>query len=268
MEKALRHVFGLHGRLAEAEHVRIEDGPGAEARAEDVAVHADDAGDRPAVGVQGRGRVVRLGLDADEILVVEIDDAGVVMEDRPEVRPSGLEVFRGSLDISGEERVDDFLGAAFLAVTDTGREDLVLAVLAPGLGDHLEFDVRGFGREALGGPSLPGRLAAVIVPDGAHLVQRKEKEAVPGELDEFLVGEVRDREGLHLDGTRRHDVGIDPRETPTLPPISLRQNLGLFDEGVVQGRGDLSAPGRGVALDDKGELPRGLDHALPGQVPA
>ena len=125
---------------AEAQHVRVEDRPGAQARADDVAVHADDAGDGAAVGIERRGRVVGLHLEAQERLPVERDDAGVVVEDRAQEPAPAGEPLGGRADVRLEQRVDRLLPAA-LAVADRRVEDLVLAVLRPGLGDHLQLDV-------------------------------------------------------------------------------------------------------------------------------
>ena len=69
-------------RVGEAEDVGIEDQLGPHAGAERVAVDADDAGQRPAVGIQGRRGVVGLDLEDQRPVVVEADDAGVVLEDR------------------------------------------------------------------------------------------------------------------------------------------------------------------------------------------
>ena len=61
-----------------AEDVGVADRLGPQPGPERVADHAAQARVGPAVGVDGRGMVVRLDLEADVVLVVEPDDAGVV----------------------------------------------------------------------------------------------------------------------------------------------------------------------------------------------
>ena len=95
-------LVGRRLRIAEAEDVGVEDRTRALAGAEDVAVHADDTGDRAAVGVERRGAVVRLGLEAEQRFVVEGDHAGVVVEDA--LHEGGVgDALGGRLDVRPEE---------------------------------------------------------------------------------------------------------------------------------------------------------------------
>ena len=85
----------------EAEDVGIADRLGAHAGAHRVADHAADARVGPAVGLQGRGVIVRLDLEDHVVLVVEADHAGVVAEDAhaPVVGPrSSADLLRGGED--------------------------------------------------------------------------------------------------------------------------------------------------------------------------
>jgi hypothetical protein len=63
------------------ERVGVRDRLRAEADAEDVADHAADARARAAVGIDRARVVVRLDLEAHVRALVELDDAGVVVED-------------------------------------------------------------------------------------------------------------------------------------------------------------------------------------------
>ncbi len=74
MEEVLRKVAFPIG-WTKTEHVGVGDGSGAQARAENVAVDAHDAGHGPAVRVKGRGGIVRFRLHADAPRVVPSDDA-------------------------------------------------------------------------------------------------------------------------------------------------------------------------------------------------
>ena len=84
-DDALEHALGVEhagGKLLggqvgrrDAEDVGVADRLGAQAGAQRVADHAAEAGVGAAVGVDRRGVVVRLDLEADVVLVVEPDDA-------------------------------------------------------------------------------------------------------------------------------------------------------------------------------------------------
>ena len=65
---------------AEAEHIGGGDGFGR--NAQHIADHAADAGIGAAERLDGRGVVVGLHLEGDFVLVVEIDDAGVIDKGR------------------------------------------------------------------------------------------------------------------------------------------------------------------------------------------
>ena len=129
--------------------VSADHAPFTEPGAEGVAIDADDSGDRAAVRIEGRRRIVGLDLDHQMLPVVEGHDAGVVVKDRDEPRLAftldrpALDLTGGSLEVAPEQRLDGFGLRAGLAIVDRGIEDLVLAVLAPGLGQALELDVGG-----------------------------------------------------------------------------------------------------------------------------
>ena len=102
--------------------------------AERVADHAAEARVRAAVGVDRRGVVVRLDLEADVVLVVEPDDAGVVAEDAHQ--PVAVQLARRLEDRLLEQVVD-----RPPSKLDPALKRLVRAVLAPGLGQRLELAV-------------------------------------------------------------------------------------------------------------------------------
>jgi hypothetical protein len=171
----------------EAEDVGVEDGPAALAGAQDVAVDADNSCHGAAVGVQRRRAVVGLGLDRDEVVVVEAEHARVVGEHRDEVGPLGHELHGGGAHAGLEQRLD-LAGGAVFVVHDAGVEDLVLAVLAPGLGDHFQFDVGGVGRQADGPAEHVDVVLREIFLDGAHFFQRERQGAFAGHLHQFFIG--------------------------------------------------------------------------------
>src|SRR6202043_3962692 len=106
-----------------------------------VANDAAQAGVGAAVGLDGRGVVVRLDLEADVILVAEPDDTGVVLEDAD--APIVLALAEPPPDFLGgpEDRLlEEVVDAAAIEVDQT-FERFVRAVLGPGLGQRLQLDV-------------------------------------------------------------------------------------------------------------------------------
>ena len=75
-------------------------------------------------------------------VIVKLDDSGVIFENREAdivLAPRFTNISRHLHDVALEERVDDFLVALLILVLNARGEDLVLAVLAPGLGQRFEF---------------------------------------------------------------------------------------------------------------------------------
>ena len=62
-------------RWPKAENIGVGNGAGAQARSQNIPVHANDAGHGPSIGVQGGGRIVGLCFHADAPRVVPCDDA-------------------------------------------------------------------------------------------------------------------------------------------------------------------------------------------------
>ena len=232
MQRALGHVLGIHVGRADEERVRVGDRLGAHADAQDVADHAADACSGAAVGIDGGGMVVRLDLEGQIPTAVdiglELDDAGVVVEDAD--APVLVQFVRRRRDRGLQQVVDD------LAVhLDQAAERLVLAVLAPGLGDGLEL--------ARGGLAT---LLGVVRLDGLHLDQVEAQHAVGRDpLQLRVVGlEQRDLDHATLLGGRGHapqeafvghvDLLDDLVRERTAGEV---QSLGLAD-------GSLELPGR------------------------
>ena len=65
-------------RRGKAKHIGIENQFCADARAERIAVDADNAGERSAVGIKRGRRIVRLHFENQIVIIVEFDDAGVI----------------------------------------------------------------------------------------------------------------------------------------------------------------------------------------------
>jgi hypothetical protein len=195
VQRALGQARGGQVGRPEAEDVRVGDGPAAQARAERVAQHAAQARARAAVGLDGRGVVVRLDLAGEVEGLVEGDDAGVVDEDR--LAEGAVELARRARDGRLEQVVDDLA-----LVLDAAGHGLVLAVLRPGLRDGLELDV--------------GRLAALgseVRLHGLHLDRVERQAALLGELLEpravgALQLDVHEPEGGLGQLLDRRDAGL------------------------------------------------------------
>ena len=143
-------------RPGHAEDVGVADRLGAEPGAERIADHAAQPGIGAAVGVDRRGVIVGFDLEADVVLVVEPDDAGVVGEDAHQ--PVAAQVVRRLEDRLLEQVVD-----RASAERDAAAQGLVRAVLAPGLGQGLELAV---GRLAAELGEMP--LDALSFPGGSE----------------------------------------------------------------------------------------------------
>ena len=201
MQHARRQLVDRRVGRGEAEHVGAAHRLGAQAGAHDVANHAAEARVGAAVGLEGRGVVVRLDLERDVELVVEPHDAGVVLEDADApvvVAPAAAQLLRGGEDRLLEHVLELPL-AALVAVGDPAGERLVAAVLAPGLGDRFQLDV--------------GRLAAQLgeMPlDRLHLGELQVELPLAAEPHEGVVVEAAIGDGAELEAVVA--ARFEPRE--------------------------------------------------------
>lgn len=153
-------------------------------------------------------------LDADGLGVIERDDAAVVFEDA-----------EGPIDATGDEFVGcrsdgvfqqivdgddgaalsiggDGVAGAVIPVDggvaggkrefDVGFEGFVNAVLAPGLGEGFQFDVRGI-----------AALALVFGLDGGHLFGRHEEVGIATQFGELFGIQAANGDVAELEGVRR-----------------------------------------------------------------
>ena len=145
VDHARRDLGGRRVGRRHAEHVEVCDRLGAQARAEHVADHAPQPRGGAAVGLDGRGMVVRLHLHADVVIAVEPHHARVVTK-HAHAPVAGSELLPDR-SRGGEHRFLEQVVVSRLArwprVVDGAGERLVAAVLAPGLGDRLQFDLEG-----------------------------------------------------------------------------------------------------------------------------
>ena len=202
MQYAFGHLFQFHIRPGKTENIRIGHRFGAHAGSHRVADHTTDAGCRPAVGVQ-RGRVImRFNLKAHRMLVVKFDHAGVIFKDRN--APVFIQILSGLED----RFFDQIVKMNFFAVMvhiHTALERLMNTVLAPGLGQRLQFHVRRF----------PVNIA-ILALNCLHFLKVQEQVLRLAELHELLVAQFADRDfrQLHLIrlGMRTWRLGIHPKD--------------------------------------------------------
>ena len=144
MQHARRQFVVADIRRRETEDVGVANRSRPEPRAERIADDAAHSRIRPAVGFESRRMIVRLDLDANVVGLIKFHDAGVVLEDA-DAPIIGPELTSDRLRC----REDGFLEHAFEAtravlvgVFDAAAERLVRAMLAPGLSDGFQFDIR------------------------------------------------------------------------------------------------------------------------------
>ena len=204
--------------------------------------------------------VVRLDLEADVLLVVELHHTGVVLEDAdaPVVlaeSPANLD--RRAEDGLFEHVLEDPL-TVFVAVADAALQRLVRAVLAPRLSDRFEFDV--------------GRIALLLDPvlfDRLHLGEAQIKLAMLAEVpqcgivhrtngdrpqSELVFGTGSDRVHVErpddhpLDGVvgqhpLRHPIEIGGRSRLVEPVLAARRDRlnveAEIDERLVRAERDV-----------------------------
>ena len=246
MEQAGGQGFVMEGGR-EAEHVGVADEFRAEAGAHRVAVHPHDAGQRPAVGVEGRGAVVRFHLDAGVVFGRKGDDARVVLEHGTAEIPvaEALADLLGRVHDAGfVEAVDCFAGSGFLVgVGNLGRENLVLAVFRPRLGEHFELGVGGIGGQAEF-LALRGDLGAgEPVLDLGHFLKAEGQRVLLAHFHELRVAHRGERHDVHFVAGRAGHAGGLGGEAGVGVPLGAALDFEALDkfvgEEVAGDAGDL-----------------------------
>ena len=188
MQYAFRQfVVGKVGRR-KAEYVRVENGLSAQARPERIANDPADTRIRAAVRVQRGRMVMRLHLEDEMKIVVELDDPRIVDEHGYALvaRAFGTADILGRLPDGAGEEVVDALSLPARDVIYDPVEDLVLAVLGPGLGQRLQFDVRRVAADR-----------AEMAPDRPHLLQIEGQHAIAAQPHHFIVGRLQQGKSLY-----------------------------------------------------------------------
>ena len=255
-----RQVGGRRVRGCDAENVEVGDRLCAEAGAEDVADHPAEAGGGTAVRLDCRGVVVGLDLDADVVIAVEADDAGVVAEHAhaPVAPAERLTDFPRRSKHRLLEKVVVADGAGGTLVVDRAAEGLVAAVLAPRLGDRLELDLER--RPAEGGK---------MIAHGRKLEGGQRQATLAAELRKRTLVEPFKRH-LGLRERPRPSTGKSPQGEGADDDIVdrvARQQLPRQPFGI--GPGELREPvflhaPHGHCLEP--QQPHCLEHALGGGV--
>ncbi len=181
MEHSGRQSVGrLIGRR-ETKHVGVADRLGAHAGAQGIANHATDASVRAAIGLEGRGMIVRFNFKADVVTIVEANHSGVVFEHAH--APITLAQLAANLLRGGKdgffEHILKLPLATIIAISDPPGECLVAAMFAPGLRHGFQLDIRGL---------APQR--AKMRLDGAHFGQREIKLAAAAQFAQAGIVEL------------------------------------------------------------------------------
>ena len=107
--KNARRQFLFMKRRGKAEDIGIENQFCAQAGAERIAVDADNAGERSAVGIKGGRRIMRFHFENQIVIIVEFDYSGIIH------KHGKAEIFfafgfadfcRGTFDIGFEKRIN------------------------------------------------------------------------------------------------------------------------------------------------------------------
>ena len=116
--------------------------------------------------------IVRLDLEDHVVLVVEADDAGVVLEDAdaPVASPGGARIFCVAAKIVSLSMFSNCRSPSGPGSDPPGQR-LVAAMLAPGLGDRLQLHVGGVALER-----------TKVTLDRLHLRQREAQLALTAEF--------------------------------------------------------------------------------------
>ena len=233
VEQATRQAMGVVGGC-EAQNVGIEQQPAPHSGAEWVAVHAQNAGDRAAVRVQGGRRVVGLHLHDQVPVVVEGDDPGVVVEHRAQPVNLLRNLLGRRHDVAPEEIPDGRTCSVFVLILDRALEDLVLAVLRPGLRQGPQARRRWRRARFRASAGMPGAMRiAEICLDGFHFRQVQGQEAFPTEAHQGVVVQV---QGYRID-SRRPVAARNRRRQERLravAPIGRRRDPPAVHQGIGQ----------------------------------
>ena len=120
-----------------------------------IAVDPDNAGQGAAVGIKRGWAVVRLYLKHQVIIIAPGNNPGIVLEhgDAPVALCQALSDGTGRALDKGIKQAPDFANRARTVVIGNGCvEYLMLAVLRPGLGQHLKLNIGCRSGHALGAP--------------------------------------------------------------------------------------------------------------------
>ena len=77
MQDAGRQLLFVE-RRGKAKHICVKNQFGSQACAEGIAVDADNAGERPSVRIERRGRIMRFDLKDEIVMIIELDDSRVI----------------------------------------------------------------------------------------------------------------------------------------------------------------------------------------------
>ena len=173
-------------RRTKAEDVGGGDRPGRNAK--DIPHDTANAGVRATEGIQGGGVVVRFHLERQIQVVGEPNHPRIILKNRDEPLLGHFVVDRADAGVKDPVNglcVDGPTLQILMAETDAGLEGLVLTVLGPGLGQRLQFHIRGITSE------VPERLA-----DGLHLVEAQRQTPIPAQGRQPHIRELAHRYGL------------------------------------------------------------------------
>src|SRR6185369_7077355 len=226
-------------RVGKAQYIGVEDQLRSLAGAERIAVDPYDAGQRPAVRIESRRRIVGLNLEDQRVGIVEPDDPGVVLEyGEAEIARSELfpDILRGPLDEGLEKGFYLLFAAVFVLVLHGSGEDLVLAVLRPGLCQALQLHIGRFRSESDRSSGFQNLRIPVVGLDDLHLLQCQGQDPLFADPHELFVGDVQINL-LNLDLDLNLHLGHIRRKPALSGELVCRKYCIALDQGVAEEAG-------------------------------
>jgi len=153
----------------------------------DIPIDSDNTGQRASVSFHVGGTVVGFTSDGIIEVIVKTGDAGIVPEHRNDPVLLLHDRQRWFFDAGLEKAVDNrVLAGAKIPVVKLPSEGVVVAVVAPRLGDGFQFHIRGQGK-AHPLPSFKHFRAKEVGPDDRNITGIEREIAGVAEFHEIII---------------------------------------------------------------------------------
>lgn len=178
MQHALRQIVFGHILLTKEQHIGV--GNRACRHTKDIAHHTADSCVGSTERLQCRGVIVRLDLKGEIKLIIEGDNACIVHKGR--AHPGFVHRFGGGANIGLQQTPDRLRLTIRPGEINRGAEGFMNAVFAPCLGEHFQFNIRGF-----------AAFTGIVGADGLHLRQIKRETPLFADGKQALITDIGQR---------------------------------------------------------------------------